>query len=1089
MGANGQRKILYDRGERQILLPPNFIEMQTGSFKWFMEEGLQEELKSFGSVKSYDGRMELQFTGSFKLGSAKYEARECQIKEVTYQRPLKVGARLVNKETGEAKAQDVFIGDLPFMTERGTFIINGAERVIVSQLVRSAGVYFRETKKLDKQGRPTYFATVIPDRGAWLEIESDATFGVFARINRLRKIPIVTVLCALGCTEKDINESLLMDEYRRRAFRDSPMKPKEEALVEIYKRLRPGDPITQEGAQVYLNNLFFNARRYDLSRVGRFKMNRRLNVKVPEEKQTLTKEDFLGMVRELVKMNLGEGLPDDIDHLGNRRVRSVGELLARQYRLGFSRVERLIKEQMVLHANERVMPQQLINIRPLVAIIKEFFGSSQLSQFMDQTNPLAELTHKRRLSALGPGGLTRERAGFEVRDIHPSHYGRICPIETPEGPNAGLISSLATFGRVNQFGFIETPYQRVEKGILTGKVEYLTADIEDFKKIAPCDVKADGKGKIQGDWIPVRYRREFIFAKPNEVDYMGVAPEQIVGVTTALIPFLEHNDANRALMGANMQRQAVPLLRPQAPLVGTGLERKVAEDSLLMVTSKHPGTVKRVTAEEVVVEGDGNRETYSLVKFARSNQNTLVHQRPIVRRGQKVKKNQVLADGATTDGGELALGSNVLVGLMPWEGYNYEDAILLSERLVKDDVFTSVHIERYEMEVRATKLGMEEITREIPNVSEEMLKDLDDRGVILAGAEVGPGDILVGKVTPKGETELPAEEKLLRAIFGDKARDMRDTSLRVPSGERGKVVAVREFAREQGDELPPGVHKLFRVYVAQIRKVSTGDKLAGRHGNKGVVSRILPVEDMPYLPDGTPLDIVLNPLSVPSRMNIGQIFEMLLGHAAATLGEHYQVPPFDEWFKDEASVILIQEQLQKAKESGKSWINVDGKVRLRDGRTGEYFDHPVAVGSMYIMKLIHLVDDKMHARSTGPYSLITQQPLGGKAQFGGQRFGEMEVWALEAYGAAYTLQELLTVKSDDVEGRAKVYESIIKGRPMGKPGVPESFKVLLKELRSLSLDVRMTDKEGKEVNIYEEEAEPKSFFARIPTPKKGFSRR
>ncbi|MEA3493523.1 MAG: DNA-directed RNA polymerase subunit beta [Candidatus Margulisiibacteriota bacterium] len=1050
---------------------PDLLDLQKGSFRVFLEEGITEELKLISPIKGYEGKLELTFSGKYTFGKPKYSPRDCLIRETTYALPLKVEARLLNKKTKEVKSQDVFIGDLPMMTERGTFIMNGVERVIVTQLVRSPGVYFRGARKTEKMTKPFFYATVIPDRGAWLELETDASGTIFTRINRTRKIPVTMFLAAIGCSEDEILKALSEGEFRRRSLKECPILPKEEALIEVYKRLRPGDPVTQEGAQIYINNLFFNSRRYDLGRVGRYKMNRKLGVNVPDDKHVLTKQDILAMVKYLIKINSGEGIADDIDHLGNRRVRSIGELLQRQVRVGLTRIERLVKEQMMIKGDEVVTPSQLINIRPLQAVVKEFFGSSQLSQFMDQTNPLAELTHKRRLSALGPGGLSRERAGFEVRDIHPSHYGRICPIETPEGPNAGLIGSLATHARVNKYGFIETPYQKVEKGVVSRKVEYLTADIEDLYKIASCDVRLDNKGKITEDQVPVRYKREFIFAPSQEVDYVSVAPEQIVGITTAMIPFLEHNDANRALMGANMQRQAVPIILPDAPIVGTGLEGKVARDSRTLVKADNSGKVVKVDANEIVVQrSNKKKDIYKLMTFSRSNQDTLVHQRPRVSVGETVKSGDMLADGSATDHGELALGRNVLVALMPWEGYNYEDAIILSEKLVKKDLFTSIHVQRLEVEVRATKLGMEEITREIPNVGEESLANLDERGIIVSGSEINPGDVLVGKVTPKGETELPAEEKLLRAIFGDKARDMRDSSLRVPPGERGMVISVRSFSRENGDELPPGVHELVRVYLAQMRKVSVGDKMAGRHGNKGVIARIMPEEDMPYLPDGTPVDVILNPLGVPSRMNIGQIFELLLGHAGKLLNHKYKIPAFDEMIEEDASIKLVEQELEKAvSEANAPWLESSGKVELRDGRTGLPFGRKVAVGYMYLMKLIHLVDDKMHARSTGPYSLITQQPLGGKAQFGGQRFGEMEVWALEAYGAAHTLQELLTVKSDDVIGRSRVYEAIIKGKSMGKPGVPESFKVLIKELRSLGLDVKTMDKIGKEINIDEEE--------------------
>jgi DNA-directed RNA polymerase subunit beta len=1053
--------------KRRSVAPPDLLELQRNSFAWFQAEGLSEELKAVSPIKSYNGKYELYFTGQLEFEKPKYPLQECLVREITFSSPLKVEVKLINKENNEVKVQDVFIGDLPLMTERGTFVINGAERVIVSQLTRSPGVYFKESKRVEKLMRTLYYATVIPDRGAWLELETDAHLALHARINKTRKVGITTLLCAIGASEKEILEALSEGEFRKRTLKDNPIISREEALIEIYKKLRPGDPVTHEGAQVYLNNLFFNAKRYDLGRVGRYKMNAKLGIKVAEENTVLTKQDILGIVKYLIQLHSGEGLTDDIDHLGNRRVRAVGELLQRQFRLGLTRIERLIKEAMMTKAGPGVTPQALINIRPLSAVIKEFFGSSQLSQFMDQTNPLAEITHKRRLSALGPGGLTRERAGFEVRDIHPSHFGRICPIETPEGPNAGLISSLATYGRVNKFGFIETPYFKVVEGVVQSRVEYLTADKEDLFRIASCDVKLDKNRRIVERNIPVRYKREFVFANAKAVDYMGVAAEQIFSISTAIIPFLEHDDANRALMGANMQRQSVPLLFPEAPYMGTGLERQVAMNSRTLVVARRAGKVSKVSADEVVVTtSSGKKDVYELIKFSRSNQDTLVHQRPRVVVGDHVAEGDLIADGSATYNGELALGRNVIVALMPWEGYNYEDAIIISERLVKRDVLTSVHIQRFEMEVRSTKLGMEEITREIPNVSEEALKNLDDRGIIQVGVDVGPGDVLVGKITPKGETELPAEEKLLRAIFGDKARDMRDTSLRVPPGEVGKVINVRVFSREKGDELTPGVHELVRVYVAQERKVSVGDKLAGRHGNKGVIARILPEEDMPYLPDGTPLDIILNPLGVPSRMNIGQIFELVMGFASHYLGYNFEIPPFDEIDEEEASQKIVKQVLSEIKVP---WYQGLGKVELRDGRTGEYFERPISVGYMYIMKLIHLVDDKMHARSTGPYSLITQQPLGGKAQFGGQRFGEMVVWALEAYGAAHTLQELLTVKSDDVNGRSKVYESIIKGKPMTKPGIPESFKVLIKELRSLSLDIRTMSGKGQEISIDEEE--------------------
>jgi len=1075
------RKKVFGAQQKKAVEPPDLLELQRDSFQWFLEEGLPEELKLISPIKGFQGKLELSFTGKCIFGKPKYSTSECLIRESTFAVPLKVETRLLNKDTKEVKSQDVFIGDLPMMTERGTFIINGAERVIVSQLVRSPGVYFRESKRIERSGKVIYYATVIPDRGAWLEIETDASNAIFARINRTRKIPIAMFLSSIGASEKEILEALAEGEFRRRSLKECPILPKDESLIEVYKKLRPGDPVTQEGAQVYLTNLFFNPRRYDLGKVGRYKMNRKLGINVAEDKQVLTKADILAMVRYLILINTGEGIADDIDHLGNRRIRAVGELLQRQLRIGLARIERLIKEQMMVKGNEPVTPSQLINIRPLQASIKEFFGSSQLSQFMDQTNPLAELTHKRRLSALGPGGLSRERAGFEVRDIHPSHYGRICPIETPEGPNAGLIASLSCYARVNKYGFIETPYHKVDKGVVLNKIEYLTADIEDLYKIASCDVKVNDNRKIIEEDVPVRYKREFVFAPRQEVDYVGVAPEQIVGITTAMIPFLEHDDANRALMGANMQRQSVPLFDPEPPVVGTGWEAKIANDSRTLVVAKNPGKVIRLDSNQIVIQRvNKDKDIYELMSFCRSNQDTLVHQRPTVKLGQKVEKGDILADGSATRDGELALGKNVLVAFMPFEGYNYEDAVILSEKLVKRDVFTSVHIQRLEVEVRATKLGMEEITREIPNVGEEALANLDEKGIVVAGSEVSPGDILVGKVTPKGETELPAEEKLLRAIFGDKARDMRDTSLRVPPGEVGKVITVRIFSREKGDELPPGVHELIRVYLAQLRKISVGDKVAGRHGNKGVVAKVLPEEDMPYLPDGTPVDVILNPLGVPSRMNIGQIFELLLGMAGYIANKRYELPPFDEMLEEDASINIVEKEMELAIESkGIKWLDKTGKVDLYDGRTGKPFGRKVAVGCMYLMKLIHLVDDKMHARSTGPYSLITQQPLGGKAQFGGQRFGEMEVWALEAYGAAHTLQELLTVKSDDVVGRSRVYESIIKGKTMGKPGIPESFRVLVKELRSLGLDMKTVTKEGREVSIDEEVRAPGKGTPRI----------
>jgi len=979
---------------------------------------------------------------------------------------LTVPTTLIDTETGEVKKQDVFMGEIPYMTDKGTFIFNGSERVVVTQFVRSPGVYFAENIDQGTNKR-TIKATIIPNRGAWLEIEKDKSGVLYVYINKMKKIPIVLLLNALGYSleeiEKFIDDKELFEKTLKKAKNvESP----KESLMEIYRKLRPGDPVSDESARLMLQNLFFDEKKYDLGYIGRHKMNTKLGIKVDEKTQVLTNEDIVGTMQYVVNLHKGDGLIDDIDHLGNRRVRSVGELMQKQFRVGLARLERLIREQMTLKGNEDVMPQNLINIRPLVAVMREFFGSSQLSQFMDQTNPLAEIAHKRRISALGPGGLTRERAGFEVRDIHPSHYGRICPIETPEGPNAGLISPLATFANVNQYGFIETPYVKIEKGKMTNKVNFLTADIEDKLKIAPFDVSTNKSGNIVDDKVTVRYKKQFIKVNKNEVDYMGVSPRQVFGVSSGLIPYLEHDDANRALMGSNMQRQATPLMKPDRSLVGTGMEYWIGKNASSPVFAKESGEVIEIEADKVVIKNkNGKKDTYNLIKFQRSNQNTCRTQAPIVELGQKVKKGDPIADGTSVKDGELALGKNVLVAFIPWEGYNFEDAILISEALVKNDTFTSIHINRFEIEVRNTKLGPEEITPEVPNVSEEALKNLDDRGIIRVGSTVESGDLLVGKVTPKGETEPPAEEKLLRAIFGDKARDMRDTSLRVPSGEGGKVVDIRVFSRENNDDLPPGVNMVVRVYMAHARKIMIGDKMAGRHGNKGVISRILPVEDMPFLPDGTPVDIVLNPLGVPSRMNIGQVYETVLGSAAYALNVLFEVPQFDEIIGEESSIQIITEKINQAKKvPGFEWLDPSGKIDLRDGRTGAPFDRSVLCGRMYVMKLIHLVEEKIHARSTGPYSLVTQQPLGGKAQFGGQRFGEMEVWALEAYGAAYTLQEILTVKSDDVAGRAKVYESIIKGNNLPKPGTPESFRVLVREIRSLGLDMRVITNDGLEID-------------------------
>lgn len=1052
---------------KEVLDLPNLIEIQRKSYQWFIEEGIRETFQEISPIQDFTGNLILEFA-DYSLGEPKYTIEECKERDMTYAAPLRVKVRLINKDTGEVKEQEVFMGDLPLMTSKGTFIINGAERVIVSQLVRSPGVYYSES--MDPSGTKVYGATLIPNRGAWLEFETDNTGSVYVRVDRTRKIPATVLLKALGYnTKARILELFDYDVRIQTTLEKDPTDSEEEALVEIYKRLRPGEPPTVESARNLLESLFFDPKRYDLGQVGRYKLHKKLNHGVLTQEvngrqeyiRWLTKEDIVHIIKYLLRLMDGQVKPDDIDHLGNRRVRSVGELLQNQFRIGLARMERVVRERMTIQDVEVITPQVLINIRPVVAAIKEFFGSSQLSQFMDQTNPLSELTHKRRLSALGPGGLSRERAGFEVRDVHTSHYGRMCPIETPEGPNIGLIGSLSTYARVNEFGFIETPYRRVDKerGVVTDEVVYLTADEEDQYVIAQANTPVDEEGRFLVPRATARYHGEIVVVPVERVDLMDVSPKQMVSLAASLIPFLEHDDANRALMGANMQRQAVPLVRTEAPLVGTGMEWRAARDSGVVILAENPGIVERVTSQEIVIRTDkGTTDVYRLQKFVRSNQGTCINQKPIVRKGQRVEKGEVIADGPSTENGELALGRNVLVAFMTWEGYNYEDAILISERLVKDDVFTSIHIEEYECEARDTKLGPEEITRDIPNVGEDVLKDLDERGIIRIGAEVRPGDILVGKVTPKGETELTAEERLLRAIFGEKAREVRDTSLRVPHGESGKVVDVKVFSRDSGDELAPGVNKLVRVYVAQRRKISVGDKMAGRHGNKGVISRILPVEDMPFLPDGTPVDIVLNPLGVPSRMNLGQILETHLGWAAKTLGIYMASPVFDGADEEE-----IKEALRRA------GLPEDGKTILYDGRTGEPFDRPITVGYMYMLKLAHLVDDKIHARSTGPYSLVTQQPLGGKAQFGGQRFGEMEVWALEAYGSAYTLQEILTVKSDDVVGRVKTYEAIVKGENVPEPGVPESFKVLIKELQSLGLDVKVLSEENEEIEIRDED--------------------
>jgi DNA-directed RNA polymerase subunit beta len=1135
---------------QEVLELPNLIEIQQKSYQWFLDEGLKEMFQDISPITDFTGNLVLEFI-DYSLGEPKYSVEESKERDVTYAAPLRVKVRLINRETGEVKEQEVFMGDFPLMTESGTFVINGAERVIVSQLVRSPSVYFNT--KTDKNGKKTFTATVIPNRGAWLEFETDAKDVIYVRIDRTRKIPVTVLLRALGfSTDAEILNVLGEDEYLRNTLDKDNTDSTEKALIEIYERLRPGEPPTLENARNLLYSRFFDPKRYDLASVGRYKINKKLHIKnrllnqrlaetlvdprtgeilaeagtvldrrvldkilptleesvnyveyraasgVVEEEQIrvqeikifspyddskvikvigngnidknvkhITPADILASISYFINLLYGVGSTDDIDHLGNRRLRSVGELLQNQFRIGLSRMERVVRERMSIQDANAITPQALINIRPVIAAIKEFFGSSQLSQFMDQTNPLAELTHKRRLSALGPGGLTRERAGFEVRDVHYSHYGRMCPIETPEGPNIGLINSLSTYARVNEYGFIETPYRRVdpETGKVTNEIHYLTADEEDNYVIAQANVKIAEDGSFVDDTVIVRYNSETVVLPKNRVDYVDVSPKQVVSVATALIPFLENDDANRALMGSNMQRQAVPLLVPQAPFVGTGMEHKAAKDSGSCVVSKHDGVVERVDASEIwvreqkEVDGkliNGNLHKYRLLKFARSNQGTCINQRPAVRKGDIVKKGDILADGPAVDNGELAIGKNVLVAFMTWEGYNYEDAILLSEKLVKEDVYTSIHIEEYESEARDTKLGPEEITRDIPNVGEDALKNLDERGIVRIGAEIEAGDILVGKVTPKGVTELTAEERLLHAIFGEKAREVRDTSLRVPHGGAGIVVDVKVFTRENGDELPPGVNQLVRVYIAQKRKISEGDKMAGRHGNKGVVARIMPEEDMPFLPDGTPVQVVLNPLGVPSRMNIGQVLEVHLGMAARALGIHVATPVFDGAREDDVFNTLEEAGLPR-----------DGKTVLYDGRTGEPFENRVTVGVMYMLKLHHLVDDKIHARSTGPYSLVTQQPLGGKAQFGGQRFGEMEVWALEAYGAAYTLQEILTVKSDDVVGRVKTYEAIVKGENVPEPGVPESFKVLIKELQSLGMDVKILSEDEQEIIMRE----------------------
>jgi DNA-directed RNA polymerase subunit beta len=1114
---------------KHVLDLPNLIDIQKASFQWFMEDGLRETIDDISPIEDYTGTLAVEFA-EYEFGEPQFTIQECREKDLTYQVPLSITVRFVNKETGEIREQRVFMGDFPMMTPWGTFIINGTERVIVTQLVRSPGAYLMEPKDATKQ---VFMANLMPSRGSWLEVEIDKKGLVFARIDRKRKLPITTLLRALPsedpttgfALDTSSNEKILElfdgSHYIAATLEKDPSTREEEALIEVFKKQRPGEPPTLDNARNLLRALFFDPKRYDLTKVGRYKLNQRLGVGVPEDVRVLTTEDILALVRRLVSLPTKLGVPEDAkdyaadaaqlsrdpirgeldeyEDFGNRRLRTTGELIQEAFRVGLYRMERVVRERMTTEDVDTITPQTIINIRPVVAALKEFFGSSQLSQFMDQTNSLSGLTHRRRLSALGAGGLTRERAPIEVRDVHPTHYGRMCPIETPEGPNIGLIGSLASFATVSQFGFIQTPYRVVKGGKVTDEIIYLDAAEERQFTIAQASEPVDPKtGRFVNDQILCRSREgEAVMMSPKDVEYMDVSPAQIVSVGTALIPFLEHNDANRALMGANMQKQAVPLMIPQAPLVGTGLEFRAAVDTGDVVLARNDGAVIDVDAERIVVEGRGTRDEYPLTKFMRSNQGTLIHQKPVVTLGDKIKKGEVLADGSSTDGGELALGANLLVAFMPFEGYNFEDAIVISERLVRDDVLSSIHIHEYEIDARSTKLGDEEITRDIPNRSEESLANLDERGVVRIGAEVGSGDLLVGKVTPKGETELTAEEKLIRAIFKEKAREVRDTSLKVPHGEGGKVIGVKTFSRDAGDDLPPGVNELVRVYVAKKRKIAEGDKLAGRHGNKGVIARIVPEEDMPFLEDGRAVDVVLNPLGVPSRMNIGQILETHLGWAAAhgVFPEGGPVstrapinapdprsvatPVFDgasEGDVDDALVAIAEAQSnggvrmdvdQKAPRGSRS----SGKVTLYDGKTGQPFAQEVTVGFLYIMKLLHLVDDKIHARSTGPYSLVTQQPLGGKAQFGGQRFGEMEVWALEAYGSAYTLQEMLTIKSDDTIGRVKAYEAIVKGENIAEPSIPESFKVLLKEMQSLALDVQVLSDEGREVEVREEDDE------------------
>lgn len=1209
--TNGKSSRMSYARQKEVLQMPNLIEVQKDSYQWFLDYGLKEVFEDISPISDYSGHLSLEFV-DFTLceDDVKYTIEECKERDATYAAPLKVRVRLYNKETDEINEHEIFMGDLPLMTATGTFVINGAERVIVSQLVRSPGIYYAIAH--DKVGKELYSSTVIPNRGAWLEYETDSNDVFYVRVDRTRKVPITVLIRALGIgTNPEILEMFGEEPKIIASFGKDVAENYQEGLLELYKKIRPGEPLAVDSAESLITSMFFDARRYDLAKVGRYKFNKKLalqnritgqvlaedvvnamtgeviaekgeklsrekateiqnaavpyvwidvegeerNIKVlsnmmvdlravvdidPEEvgvteavfypvlaellertagdidelkeeirkniheliPKHITKEDILASINYNIHLEYGMGTDDDIDHLGNRRIRAVGELLQNQYRIGLSRLERVVRERMTTQDLEGVSPQSLINIKPVTAAVKEFFGSSQLSQFMDQNNPLGELTHKRRLSALGPGGLSRDRAGFEVRDVHYSHYGRMCPVETPEGPNIGLINSLATYARINEYGFIEAPYRKIDKTdpknpVVTDEVVYMTADEEDNYHVAQANEPLDEEGHFLHKNVAGRYREETQEYERTAFDYMDVSPKMVFSVATALIPFLENDDPTRALMGSNMQRQAVPLMMTEAPVVGTGIETTAAVDSGVCIVAEQPGVIERSTSKEIIVKhDDGTKKTYKLTKFLRSNQSNCYNQRPIVVKGERVEAGQVIADGPSTSNGEMALGKNPLIGFMTWEGYNYEDAVLLSERLVQDDVYTSIHIEEYEAEARDTKLGPEEITRDIPGVGDDALKDLDDRGIIRIGAEVRAGDILVGKVTPKGETELTAEERLLRAIFGEKAREVRDTSLKVPHGEYGIVVDAKVFTRENGDELSPGVNQAVRIYIAQKRKISVGDKMAGRHGNKGVVSRVLPVEDMPFLPNGRPLDIVLNPLGVPSRMNIGQVLEIHLSLAAKALGFNIATPVFDganeidimdtldlandyvnlEWeeFEKKHGEELLPEVLQYLsdnREHRKLWKGVplsrDGKVRLRDGRTGEYFDSPVTIGHMHYLKLHHLVDDKIHARSTGPYSLVTQQPLGGKAQFGGQRFGEMEVWALEAYGASYTLQEILTVKSDDVVGRVKTYEAIIKGDNIPEPGIPESFKVLLKELQSLGLDVRVLREDQTEVEIME----------------------